>query len=461
MAINRPPNIDPIGLEVGTIRISYGFAFIVQDDEDRGLYWEEIDPLFDWDNIEFWTIDFDYNSGTVRIIPKPEKLVIDGIEQEFNNPIPVTITFSNREVKTQIQDYGTVYSQQNNWADLMKLDPTTPLLENNNQVRKKLSYDIGEEWRLSQRLKQDLAENILPDSPSGQVIVWNKITSSWVGIIEFVNLVATKFYKNTPPSEEETPEPKFKIGDFVKEKKEDKIYKVFAVNLNKTTGRVDYGLKTAFADTLVYRKESDLETTEQPKFKKDDIVKYIADNGKKYKIEFITYQPDNYVAQLKQIGGTEVIGASEQDIELAEDKTPKPKFKVGDRVAFNKMPFSTFRVMEEPKYNSTKGKFVYRLANEDGKSSFSASYEEEMSLIVAVETPKDCEADASKIISGQVKRFYDLNKTRIEKLDTKISCKIIQALVGLSEYESCGSPSSSSLQKPKTDLLSRISNLKI
>jgi hypothetical protein len=144
------------------------------------------------------------------------------------------------------------------------------------------------------------------------------------------------------------------------------------------------------------------------------------------------------------------------------EETPNPKFKVGDRVTFNKMPFDTFRVMEEPKYNSTKGKFVYRLANEDGKSSFSASYEEEMSLIVAVETPKDCEADATKIKEGQVKRFYDLNKARIEKLDTKISCKIIQALVGLSEYESCGSPSSSSLSKANTkDLLSRISKLKI
>jgi hypothetical protein len=75
--------------------------------------------------------------------------------------------------------------------------------------------------------------------------------------------------------------------------------------------------------------------------------------------------------------------------------------------------------------------------------------------------PKDCETDPNKIISGQVKKFYDLNKTRIEKLDSKFSCKIVQALVSLSEYESCGSPSSSSLPKAKSDLLSRISNLKI
>jgi hypothetical protein len=75
--------------------------------------------------------------------------------------------------------------------------------------------------------------------------------------------------------------------------------------------------------------------------------------------------------------------------------------------------------------------------------------------------PKDCEADPNKIISGQVKKFYDLNKTRIEKLDSKFSCKIVQALVSLSEYESCGSPSSSTLPKAKSDLLSRIANLKV
>jgi len=80
---------------------------------------------------------------------------------------------------------------------------------------------------------------------------------------------------------------------------------------------------------------------------------------------------------------------------------------------------------------------------------------------IEAETPKDCEADPNKIISGQVKKFYDLNKTRIDKLDSKFSCKIVQALVSLSEYESCGSPSSSILPKAKSDLLSRISKLKV
>ena len=483
MAINRPPNIDPIGLEVGTIRISYGFAFIVQDDEDRGLYWEEIDPLFDWDNIEFWTIDFDYNSGTVRIIPKPEKLVIDGIEQEVNNPIPITLTFSNREIKTQIQDYGTVYSEQNTWADLFQVNPTDPLRENNAEVRKKLSDDIGEEWKLSERLLLDLKENIFTDSKEGQDIVYNKITDNWIDIVAFVNEVATKYYKNTPPSDDEAPEPKFKIGDFVKYKSGDKIYKVFAIDINETTGRVEYGIKTPFADTMVYRKESDLENIEQPKFKTGDRILYPTtqqagelSGGAKQLIEKATNEKLGYLVVTNVtynnesnqfnylLGFQDLPNASqpfeEDDCVLYEPK-PEPKFKTGDQVTYDKMPFATFTVDNVTGFNYKRQTWVYRLNNNDKKSSFSAGYEPELKLIVVVETPKDCEADASKIISGQVKRFYDLNKPRIEKLDTKISCKIIQALVGLSEYESCGSPSSSSLPKAKTDLLSRISNLKI
>jgi len=74
---------------------------------------------------------------------------------------------------------------------------------------------------------------------------------------------------------------------------------------------------------------------------------------------------------------------------------------------------------------------------------------------------ENCEADPSKIQSGQVQVFYQNNKTRIDKLNSDFSCKIIQALVSLSEYEKCGSPSSATLGKAKTDLLSRISKLKV
>ena len=72
----------------------------------------------------------------------------------------------------------------------------------------------------------------------------------------------------------------------------------------------------------------------------------------------------------------------------------------------------------------------------------------------------ECSSDPNKIISGQVKAFYDRNKSRIDNLESNFSCKIIQALVSLSEYEKCGSPSSATLGKAKTDLLSKISKLK-
>jgi hypothetical protein len=131
----------------------------------------------------------------------------------------------------------------------------------------------------------------------------------------------------------ETPEPKFKVDEFVIPKgDDDTIYKIFKVEKD-ANGRFEYGIKTAFS-TIAYRKENDLELSEQPKFKKGDIVKYIDDNGKTYKIQFITFSNISslFIAQLQQIDGTEIVGASEQEIELAEDKTPQPQysFKVGD-----------------------------------------------------------------------------------------------------------------------------------
>jgi transcription antitermination factor NusG len=213
----------------------------------------------------------------------------------------------------------------------------------------------------------------------------------------------------------------------------------------------------------------------EPKFKVGDKVKFptsrdgkeiesfIIDDakadGKKY---LVIDKIENDKFFLKTESSDDILIQYNIRLELYEEtlEKPAPKFKIGDRVTFNKMPFDTFRVMEDPKYNSEKGKFVYRLANEDGKSSFSASYEDEMNLIV-VETPMDCDADPTKIVSGQVKAFYDLNKNRIDKLNSKFSCKIIKALVSLSDYEKCGSPSSVTVTKAKTDLLSKISKLKV
>jgi hypothetical protein len=52
----------------------------------------------------------------------------------------------------------------------------------------------------------------------------------------------------------------------------------------------------------------------------------------------------------------------------------------------------------------------------------------------------------------------DWRTTKTDKLNPEFSCLIVKALVSLSDYESCGRPSSDSLPKPKNDLLSDIKN---
>jgi hypothetical protein len=478
MPTNLPPLTDPTTLGIGTIGIAYGFTFIVQDDPQKGLYWKEIDPELDWDNIEFWTLGMDLKNGQVRIIPKAEKLVVDGVEREVENPIPITITFSNSQVLTKIQDYGTVYSQQNNWSDLLSIDARNPFSENNRQVKQKLTDDIGVQWKYKERLKTDLEENVFFNDEKNSKKVYDKIIGSWVDIFTWVNDVVTKFYRASEPKTE------FKVGDFVVD--DTWSFPLKIKKLDSGNGQFECVQADGYNenDTLYTVPEKTQLFEKQPKFKVGDRILYpttqngsdlggsaktLIEKAQNEKLGYLVVTDVTYNRYDDEVfnywlGFQDLPNASvsflEEECKPYEPK-PDPKFKTGDQVTYDKMPFATFTVDNVTGFNYKRQTWVYRLNNNDKKSSFSAGYEPELKLLVVVETPKDCEADASKIISGQVKRFYDLNKTRIEKLDSKISCKIIQALVGLSEYESCGSPSSSSLPKAKTDLLSRISKLKL
>jgi len=133
---------------------------------------------------------------------------------------------------------------------------------------------------------------------------------------------------------------------------------------------------------------------------------------------------------------------------------PEPKFKVGDIV--KSIDGKEFRQYEILTVNFRIFYFYY--VKRVGTEAYVTYTESELELIS--KAPIDCEADPSLIVSGQVKKFYDLNKPRIEKLKSEFSCKIIKALVSLSDYEKCGTPSKIKLPTAKEDLLSEIKNLK-
>lgn len=100
------------------------------------------------------------------------------------------------------------------------------------------------------------------------------------------------------------------------------------------------------------------------------------------------------------------------------------------------------------------------------ESDYSEVTLEELGLIVEIptETPIEfvCNVDASKINSFNVGAFYYKNKERIEKLNSEFSCKILEALVYLSDYENCGGGVQLPIQEvvEEDDLLGAIRNLK-
>jgi hypothetical protein len=159
---------------------------------------------------------------------------------------------------------------------------------------------------------------------------------------------------------------------------------------------------------------------------------------------------------------TEIINALYVDLDDRRIKSwlpelpveTEPKFNIGDKV-IRKGSQQVMTVIKRI-YDGDEESFDYDLKFED--DSYESYFENELEPYEA--TPKDCESDASLIVSGQVKKFYDLNKPRIEKLKTEFSCKIVKALIYLSEYEKCGKPSKIKLPQQKDDLLSEIKNLK-
>lgn len=78
------------------------------------------------------------------------------------------------------------------------------------------------------------------------------------------------------------------------------------------------------------------------------------------------------------------------------------------------------------------------------------------------ETEFTCNVDSTKINSAYVGAFYSKNKERIEKLNSEFSCKILEALVYLSDYENCGGGVQLPIQEvvEEDDLLGAIRNLK-
>ena len=175
-----------------------------------------------------------------------------------------------------------------------------------------------------------------------------------------------------------------------------------------------------------------------------------------------------------------------KDLELVyrdEEKTPAPKdfiesFEIGDKV---KLPL-TKKGLKLKQYmsvvwdNAIKNGEDFLVVNAvDGVkiilNNYLAAYEDndgdyfniKLDNIELYETSeKPLLPDKSKnITSKTTKAFYENNKYKLDKIDSNISIKFIQALEFLSQYEESGQDIYT--QKNKTiadDLISRIKNLK-
>jgi co-chaperonin GroES (HSP10) len=279
---------------------------------------------------------------------------------------------------------------------------------------------------------------------------------------------------------DETPKIDFKIGDFVVFKKRaDEVLKI-----------VDWGESDEIAKTIPADGYTEIAEPhflknlypfeKQPKFKVGDkiifpktqngselgnpakkLITTAKDEGLDYlyviDITYNRYEDKSFNYWLNfEYSFNSSLSFYEEEMELYEENTSK--FKVGDKVKIITSPFDREYTIKS--YSKPNKEYIYILKNNQSGNE-STYLETELELVNDKKGFEDCNADVSKITSTQVKEFYDLNKSKIDKLNPKLSCLIFKALISLSEYEKCGKPSSETLPKPKIDLLLDIENFKI
>jgi hypothetical protein len=251
---------------------------------------------------------------------------------------------------------------------------------------------------------------------------------------------------------------KYKIGDFVVSPSG--VYTKVVGFLGNTQIKTNNANGKNERDFFYYYPDDVSLIDPQPKFKVGDKVVFLGNTITMIVNDIIF---DNYNNKYEYKTTWEESGDAnsvlEEFLELYNEtpktpETPEPKFDIGDKV-IRKGGQQVMTVIKRI-YDGDEESFDYDL--KFGDDSYESYFENELEPYEA--KPKDCESDASLIVSGQVKKFYELNKPRIEKLNTTFSCKIIKALVSLSEYENCGKPSKVKKPQIKDDLLSEIKNLK-
>ena len=166
-------------------------------------------------------------------------------------------------------------------------------------------------------------------------------------------------------------------------------------------------------------------------------------------------------------------------VEVPETPKPDTIFEVGDKV---KLP-STKLSKKLRMYMSV----VWDKANENGQdylvvneiagkkivlNTYLSSYEDPDGDYFNITLDKielyedrleetEVKTDGTKITSKRTKEFYDNNKSKLDKIDSKISNKFIEALAFLSQYEESGEVIYTKQNKTTAnDLISRIQNLK-
>jgi hypothetical protein len=281
-----------------------------------------------------------------------------------------------------------------------------------------------------------------------------------IDILDSVKFITTELlylqnFKNLRKKEQmpQIPTPKFNVGQRVRIKGKTPIYSILNFELNSQNEFMYEGEYTETGDLFsFYENTLELVNEEEEKntaFQKIDFLNPSTEENDII-IKSIANYSDGYTLQTKRLANIKIT-INPRDSDKMYDAYIDVFFDQVNNIIKLSEPSKDIKVWSTEIETITKQTLI----------QIAEIYYKTLTILVEKLVGETILDNTNKITSKRTKDFYDSNKSKLDKIDSKISTKFIEALAFLSQYEESGEVIYTKQNKTTAnDLISRIKNLK-
>jgi hypothetical protein len=264
-------------------------------------------------------------------------------------------------------------------------------------------------------------------------------------------------FKNLRKKEEmpQIPTPKFNVGDKVKISPYPEEYEIVKQPFYvKELSNYLYNVKISQGGSVYEQYETALELVNEEEekntaFQKIDFLNPSTEENDII-IKSIANYSDGYTLQTKRLASIKI---------TINTRDPDKRYDAYIDVFFDKV--NNIIKLSEPSKDIKVWSTEIEKITKQTLIQIAEIYYQTLSILVEKLAEEPISDNTNKITSKRTKDFYDSNKSKLDKIDSKISSKFIEALAFLSQYEESGEVIYTKQNKTTAnDLISRIKNLK-